>query len=376
MIQFQDLISRLGDYMHISRVNPGARYISLEGEIHKPYEESIKVMRELIKEAGYTPFFEKTKDETSIHMLRIGLFSLRNVKQRFWLNWMLLGITVITTTIAGAIWAGADIFTNPLLIYMGLPFACALLFILGSHELGHYFACRYYKMQATPPFFIPFLPFFAAWIPAAGWVFAPSFGTMGAIIRMGITPNRRALVRVGAAGPIIGFLVAIPITILGLALSQYKIPELSGGITFEDPIVFKFLVWIVDMVKKATPGPGEVLHIHPIALAGWLGFLVTSLNLLPLSQLDGGHIAYGVFGKRRFYLTIAAYALMGAAIVWTFIVLKQPSMWILWAVITVFLGFRHPPSEDEITPLSRGDIIISIAALVVFVLTAMVAPIR
>ncbi|MBN2379839.1 site-2 protease family protein [candidate division WOR-3 bacterium] len=372
------LIPRLRDYMFISEVKTGVRFIYIEGELHQPHADNIKAMRAIVKDAGYTPFFENNREsDSAIHKLKIGLFSLRKVRQRFWLNWLLLGITAVTTTVAGAIWFGADIFTNPLLVYKGLPFAGALLLILGSHELGHYLTCRHYKMQATPPFFIPFLPFLG-WMSAGQWIVAPSFGTMGAIIRMGITPHRRALVRVGAAGPIVGFIVALPVTIVGLALSYYQIPETAAGLMFDEPLIFKGLMWLVDLFRnpEALPQAGEILHIHPIALAGWLGFLVTSLNLLPLSQLDGGHIAYGVLGRRRIWLTIATYALMAAAVIYTLLKYNQPSMWLVWGVITLIIGFRHPPSEDEITPLTRVDAVIAAVALAILVLTVMPVPIH
>jgi len=375
-MNISELVSSLADHMHISDVKAGLRFVTITGEIHEPCNQNINLMRDKVKDEGYTPFFEtNTESQDSRHRLKIGLFSLRKVKQRFWLNWLLLGITIVTTTVAGSIWYGADLLSNPLLIYKGLPFAGALLLILGSHELGHYFACRYYKMQATPPFFIPFLPFIG-WMSGAQWVLAPSFGTMGAVIRMGITPNRRALIRVGAAGPIVGFLVAIPVTIFGLALSSYQAPEAAGGLMFSEPLIFKGLMWLVDIFRQVKPQTGEILHIHPIALAGWLGYLVTSLNLLPLSQLDGGHIAYGILGKKRIWLAIGTYGLMAAAIAYTFFAYSQPSMWLIWGVLTLILGFKHPPSEDEITPLSRGDIILAVLSLVILVLTVMPVPIH
>ncbi|MBD3286020.1 site-2 protease family protein [candidate division WOR-3 bacterium] len=370
-----ELIPKLRGYMSVADVKMGVRFIILKGMINNPQSQNIQTIRTLVKEAGLTPFFEHSHDSAdTAHTLKIGLFRMRKVKQRFWLNWLLLGITVITTTLAGSVWFGADILSNPLLVYKGLPFAGALLLILGSHELGHYFACRHYGMQATPPFFIPFLPFFI--VKYAGQLtLIPFFGTMGAVIRMGITPNRRALIRVGVAGPIVGFIVAIPVTIAGLALSEY-VPGIDGGLSFSEPLVFKGLMWVVDLFRQVKPAEGMILTIHPVALAGWIGFLITSLNLLPLSQLDGGHISYGVFGKKRIWLTIGTYALMVAAIIYTFMEYQQPSVWLVWGGLTLLLGFKHPPSEDEITPLSRGDIFLAAVALGILILTVMPVPIR
>lgn len=340
--------------MRIGEVKSGVRFIILEGQIYEPQTENIDAIRSIFKEAGYTPFFERNKgSRTAPHRLKIGLFSLKRVRQRPWLNLLLLAVTLITTTIGGALWAGVDIFHNPLLIWKGLPYSIALLLILGGHELGHYLTCRYYGVQATPPFFIPFIP---------------PFGTMGAVIRMGLTTNRRVLIKVGAAGPIVGFLVAIPVTTVGLMLSEI-VPQgsLMGGFQFGSSLIFHFLAFLV---KGPVPESATIL-IHPLALAGWLGFLVTALNLLPLSQLDGGHISYGLFGKKRIYLMIAVYAMMVAAAFFF-----KAWSWLIWALITVIFGFRHPPASDEITPLKTSDILIAVAAFIILVLTVMPIPLQ
>jgi len=349
-----ELISRIQPYMRIGEVKSGVRFIILEGQIYEPQTENISAIRSIFKESGYTPLFEPNDGSTvDPHRLKIGLFSLKRLRQRPWLNLLLLAVTLITTTIGGALWADVDIFHNPLLIWKGLPYSIALILILGSHELGHYLTCRHYGVPATLPFFIPFLP---------------PFGTMGAVIRMGLTTNRRTLVRVGAAGPIVGFLIAVPVTIVGLMLSEV-VPQgsLVGGFQFGSSLIFQLLAFLV---KGPVPETSTIL-IHPIALAGWLGFLVTALNLLPLSQLDGGHIAYGLFGKKRIYLMIAVYALMVA----TAFFFKAWS-WLIWALITVIFGFRHPPASDEITPLSAADIVIAVAALIILVLTVMPIPLQ
>jgi len=340
--------------MRIGEVKAGVRFIILEGQIYEPQTENISAIRLIFKESGYTPLFEPNDGSTvDPHRLKIGLFSLKRLRQRPWLNLLLLAVTLITTTIGGALWADVDIFHNPLLIWKGLPYSLALILILGSHELGHYLTCRHYGVPATLPFFIPFLP---------------PFGTMGAVIRMGLTTNRRTLVRVGAAGPIVGFLIAVPVTIVGFMLSEV-VPQgsLVGVFQFGSSLIFQLLAFLV---KGPVPETSTIL-IHPIALAGWLGFLVTALNLLPLSQLDGGHIAYGLFGKKRIYLMIVVYALMVA----TAFFFKAWS-WLIWALITVIFGFRHPPASDEITPLRASDILIAVAALIILVLTVMPIPLQ
>lgn len=340
--------------MRIDDVKGSPRFMHVEGEINRPLKENVDAIRSTFKEAGFTPFFERNPGPAlSPHLIKVGLFGVRAIKQRAWLNWLLLAVTVLTTTFAGAVLSGADVLANPLELWKGLPFAASLIFILGSHELGHYFTCRRYGVQATPPFFIPFLP---------------PFGTMGAIIRMGLTPNRRALIRIGAAGPIVGFLAAIPVTVIGLMLSQV-VPQTAseGMVQFGEPLVFKILG---ALVFGFIPGTHTVM-IHPVALAGWLGFFITALNLLPLSQLDGGHISYGLFGKKRIFITIATYALMAGVAFWF-----RSWNWLFWGVITVIFGFRHPPSEDEITRLEPVDFIIGIAALLILILTVVPVPIK
>lgn len=374
-----EILPLINEHMRVSEVRMGTRFLTLEGELSEPHKESIHAISSVIKQAGYAPFFEKnTRGVTPApHRLKIGLFKLRQVKQRYWLNWLLFGFTFVSTTVAGTLMViGFDnaiyrILAEPLLLLRGLPYSLSIILILGSHELGHYLTCRFFKMQATPPFFIPFLP---------------PFGTMGAVIRMGLTPSRKALIRVGAAGPIVGFIVAVVFAAIGIATAEVGVHH-EGMVQFGEPLVFKFLELIFRPELLGDKGiltflfapiaPGEPeLMMSPLVTAGWLGFLVTSLNLLPLSQLDGGHIAYGVFGKRRKYVAFAIYALMAGAVAYTVFRLRQPSVWVVWAVLTLLLGFRHPPSENEITPLSRSDVIISVVSLLILVLTVMIVPIR
>lgn len=374
-MDFTQLIARIEPYIRVENIQGGLRFLTIDGQIYEPREENISIIRDILKKAGYSPFFERNASSPDApHRLKIGKFKLRQVRQRTWLNWLMLAVTIVSTTIAGAMLEGVNLLADPLSIWRGLPFSFALLLILGSHELGHYFTCRRYGVQATPPFFIPFIP---------------PFGTMGAVIRMGLTPNRRALVRIGAAGPIVGFLVAIPVTIIGILLSHYAVvPSTEGLMEFGEPLIFQGLQFLIkgsvpsimplELFSLAGiqgflggPLPGLSFMIHPIALAGWLGFLVTALNLLPLSQLDGGHIAYGLFGKRRIYIVIATYAVMAAVSV-----IFRSWNWLVWGAITLVFGFRHPPAEDEITPLSTGDIIVGIVSLAILILTVMPVPIK
>ena len=161
----------------------------------------------------------------------------------------------------------------------------------------------------------------------------------------------------------------MPASAIGLSFSE-MIPQTEleeGMIRLADPLLFS-------LIQKVVMGDVPATHaviLHPIGYAGWVGLFVTALNLLPLSQLDGGHITYGLFGKRRIYIVIATYAIMAAVAV-----IFRSWNWLVWGAITLVFGFRHPPAEDEITPLSAGDIIIGIASLMILVLTVMPVPIK
>jgi len=182
---------------------------------------------------------------------------------------------------AGALYEGADLFGNSLSILKGLPFCAALLLILGTHEFGHYIASRLHKVVSTLPYFIPAPP-----VP-------PMIGTFGAVIRMK-TPitTKNALVDIGASGPLVGFVFAVIVMVIGIHFSTIAPVVHNGSVAFGEPIIERLLVYLM---------MGEIPHgyelvMHPVAFAGWIGFFVTALNLLPIGQLDGGHIMYAIFG--------------------------------------------------------------------------------
>lgn len=268
------------------------------------------------------------------------------------LHILLFILTFITTLLAGALNAGVIPWQNPEKIYLGLPFSLTLLLILLTHELSHYFMSRRNKVSATLPFFIPF----------------PNLiGTLGAIIRM--KPPilyRRSLMEIGAAGPIGGFIVAVIAVIIGLAYSDIKpAEELHNGISLGSSILFSLLTKIVLNIE---PEKYDVL-LHPVAFAGWIGFLVTSLNLLPIGQLDGGHISYALFGEKHQWIskgTIPILLVLG--IMYWFV-------WIIWAFLMILIGYRHPPVVYPHIRLDRKRRLIGWACFVIFILTFTPKPI-
>jgi membrane-associated protease RseP (regulator of RpoE activity) len=227
----------------------------------------------------------------------------------------------------------------------GIPFSFSLLSILLAHEMGHFIMSRKFGIRATLPHFIP--------VPH------PLVGTFGAFIKMkSIIPDKKALLYIGAAGPLAGIMVAIPVTIYGLSISTpIPIPE-GEGIFLGDPLLFKILSFIF-----APPVPeGYTLQISTVAFAGWIGFFVTALNLLPFSQLDGGHIIYALLGEKSILISYMLFPfLILAGFTW-------PG-WFFWAFLLLILGLRHPPTIDRITKPEKREKIIGIICIIVFILT-------
>jgi membrane-associated protease RseP (regulator of RpoE activity) len=248
-----------------------------------------------------------------------------------WVNILLLAATLATTVFVGAANRGADPFANPASLWLGLPFALTLLSILGVHELGHYVTARRYGIAVTLPYFIP-APF--------------GLGTFGAFIKMkSPVTDRKALFDVGIAGPIAGLCLALPAIVMGLSWSEL-VPEAGAGrvgLILGTPPLFSLLQWLT---LGSIPDGVDVL-LHPVAFAGWIGLFVTALNLLPIGQLDGGHVAYALLGRRH----------RGAAIVTLLLLLGMGVVywpgWLFWATLSLALGLRHPPPLDDLTPLDE-----------------------
>jgi membrane-associated protease RseP (regulator of RpoE activity) len=189
-------------------------------------------------------------------------------------------------------------------------------------------------------------------------------GTMGAFIRINSpVPTKSALVRVGISGPLVGFLVALPVCFIGLLLSKPVEVSASEGIQLGSPLIF----WLISELLHRNLGPGRDLLLHPVAFAGWLGLFVTALNLLPIGQLDGGHVAYAVFGRRW---TKLSWIVIGALVLMGFFWLGWP----FWAMVATLLGLKHPPPLDDLTPLSPVDWRLVAVAVLIMILTFSPAP--
>lgn len=273
---------------------------------------------------------------------------------RLWLHVALFLATLVTTIVAGALQQGVNPLDTPGLLYKGIPFSLTLLLILGTHEMGHYLVSRKHQLDVTLPYFIPAPP-----IPFI-------IGTFGAFIRIrSPIRDKRALLDVGCAGPLAGVLICIPVILVGLKLSTVTV--IGGGeegLTLGEPLLFKLLSWVA--LGHLTSSENVILH--PVAFAGWIGLLVTALNLMPVGQLDGGHVTYALFPEHHRYISLSVLGLLVVCglLFW--------QGWLMWAVLLAFLGWRHPPPYLYWLPLDRRRRVLGVITIVVFVLTFSPAP--
>jgi membrane-associated protease RseP (regulator of RpoE activity) len=256
--------------------------------------------------------------------------------RRLWIHILLFVLTVASTLIVG-----------------GPAYSITIILILLGHEMGHYFMSRKYGLAATLPFFLPF-PF-------------PPFGTLGAVIRMhGTLASRKALFDTGVAGPLTGLCLSILAIVIGLRLSQIiPVSQVREEmLRLGDPLLFSF---IQRLVLGEVPETHDIL-LHPIAYAGWVGLFVTALNLLPIGQLDGGHVAYALFGRRSRLIFLIAVTFMA------FITVFINPGWFLLLILIILFGFRHPPPLDDQTPLDKTRTFIGGLTFLVFFLSFTPAP--
>ena len=235
----------------------------------------------------------------------------------------------------------------------GPLFSISLLLILGAHEFGHYWASKKNGVQSTLPYFIPAPPIFIA-------------GTFGAFIQIKQRiPNRMVLMEIGAAGPIAGFVVALPMLILGLYLSSVTPSIGMGGINFGSSLILKFCSQLVLGIDPSSPHIN--IHLHPIAFAGWIGMLVTALNLMPVGQLDGGHIIYAITpGKHSAIGKLFFVGLFPLGYFW--------SGWFFWAAMIALMGFKTAPLKEDVEKLELTHIVLGAISMAIFVLTFIPIP--
>jgi membrane-associated protease RseP (regulator of RpoE activity) len=321
------------------------------GQLATTPARALDLLRERFRRFGYTPYLRRDRGAVLVQAWPLATI---NERSRSWLSLLLFVLTVASTLIAGMQFIGSPTFDafrrDPSWWWLlsGVPFAVTLLATLTVHEFGHYFTARYHGVSVSLPYFIPVPPPFL-------------FGTLGAIIRMrGPARDRNALFDIAAAGPLAGLLIALPALVLGIEWSVVA-PVVPGAwVTFGDSALTHALV-----TMRFGPIPeGMKLYTHPVFDAAWVGLLVTALNLMPVGQLDGGRIAYALFGRGHRAVGIATFvALLGLGVVtWS-------ANWVVWALfVLLFVGFHHGPPLDDVTPLTRGRRALGLACLALLIL--------
>ena len=331
-------------------------------------EAEFNGLKRELKDVGLIPLLKYQGGEHAIYVLRNPVRPRRGWK----LNLALFVLTLLTTTAAGAFTAFsyyqpdydageryqreymADVFSPEPILLGFVSFAVPLMLILSVHEFGHYFAARRHGMEASLPFFIPVPP-----------IFSPQIGTFGAFISMREPmPSRKALFDVGAAGPIAGFLVAVPVLLVGFFLMAASPVHVSGdgsdSYVIGTPLIYNAL---------AIPfGFTDDMLIHPTAFAAWVGLFVTAINLLPAGQLDGGHVASAMFGENArwaSYATVAGLLVMGSL---PFFGIPGYDGWLMFAALIGFLGIRHPPTLDSVSGIDRKRLLLGWATFAMGVL--------
>ena len=332
--------------------------IRLRGYLQLPSEKAYPRIAERLRQMDYTAIL-RHDPETGLDELVAVPGALPQVERsRLWVHGALLLATIVTTLYVGAGMSEArpadDLWWPLFNLWKGWPFSLSLMSILLAHELGHYFVSRLHGVPASLPYFIPLpIPDFLGNV----------LGTLGAVIRMKAPiGNRRAMLDIGSAGPLIGLVVALPVLIIGLSLSQVEPLPVNQVYSMEgNSLLYLLLKYF--MFGQWLPGDGVDVFIHPVAFAGWAGLLVTSLNLIPAGQLDGGHVLYSILGERAQQLTwpiIIVLAALG--------LLAWPG-WFIWAGLVYLFGRGHPGPLDRVTKLDARRKLVAGLVLAAFILT-------
>lgn len=307
---------------------------------------------------GLTPIFRERRGEQLIQVLNV---RFDPQPRSWWPNLILFVLTILSLLYTGAgIALGEAVLADPTRqlteFWRGWPYALGIVLILGAHELGHYFAARYHRVPVTLPYFIP-LPF--------GF-----FGTLGAFIQLRAPMrNRKVLLDVGAAGPLVGLIVAVPVLLIGLATAEVQpLPTEAPFVLEGNSILYAAAKFVT--FGQLLPGAGMDVWMNQLAQAGWTGLFVTGLNLIPIGQLDGGHVLYTLLGDRARLLYLPVVGIMAVLAV------VVSEAWFLWVFLLMLFGRAYATPLDMLTPLDGRRRLIAVLALVVFVLVFVPDPLR
>ena len=346
---FDQLRTRVADLMTVenAEVDAVGRAIAFTGHLRVEAEDAFEKLKARFQELGYIPLLRENENGENQMIVAIKGKVQAVLAQRPWLNLLLLLLTLGTTTVFGGLYASGpssgELPLGEVILTYGLPFSFTLLAILGVHELGHYIQARRHQLPVTLPYFIP--------VPLG-------LGTFGAFIQLrGAVENKRALFDVGVGGPIAGVLVAIPLYIVGLLLSTVS--------NSPAPLNRSLLVdGLIALFRPDAMDSGILLN--PVLLAARFGLIITAINLLPVGQLDGGHIAYAALGRR--WATWIGYAMIAIMAVLGFTV---SSTWFVWMAFALLSGVHHAAPLNDITPLDtrRNFAFLATAALLLSLFT-------
>jgi membrane-associated protease RseP (regulator of RpoE activity) len=342
------------EVMDVSEAFYDGPFLCFRGSLKMGSEDAFAVIHRRAKDHGLVPYLSREREGVILK------FTVRRAKKsspRIGLHLGLFLATVLSTLIAGAVFveeiAPARLLAHPLLLARGVPFSFTLLIILGLHELGHYAVSRRYGLPASLPFFIP----------------APTIlGTLGAVIvsRSPFT-SRKSLFDVAVAGPLASFILSIIAVVIGLSGARLVQPVMSrGSIGIGSSLLFSGLAYL----RFGHIPEGYTFTVGSMAFAGWVGLLVTAINLFPLSQLDGGHITYALFGTKHRTITRAALAVM-----FLMGVIFWPG-WLIWVFLILMMGTRHAPPLDDLTPLDPARRLLGWAAYAILILCFVPVPMQ
>lgn len=321
--------------------------ISLRGRLKLSPDAAYPPIRREVERLGYTPYLKEEGDRYEILAVP-GVVSGAPPDIR--INLVLFIATVISVVFTGGLTGEGYDLGN------GLMFGAALLGILGVHEAGHYVVGRMRGARVSLPYFIP--------LPAP----LSFVGTLGAVIvQREPFENRRTLLEIAVAGPLAGFLVAVPLFVLGVWLSEVQpLPPAGTYVTLGDSLLTRLIG--VLRFGQVYPSNGYDIFLHPIALGAWIGLLITAINLIPAGQLDGGHVVYALLGPRAKYVSYAMIVVMlGLATIST--------TWLIWAVLLFLLGRSHPPPLNEAVKLQPHHYALVVSAVLIFILAFVPRPI-
>ena len=373
---------QLADLMRIEVheiVKPPDQLIVFRGEIYGDTQAAFEQMSQRFATCGYTASLQ---DRAGGGHEVIAIKGVRERKPgRVWVNVVLFLATLFSVLYTGAgnamLDAGIEVdpesldaLIMPLVhLHWGIPFAATLLGILLAHELSHYFVARRHGSPVSLPYFIPMPTSFSL------------VGTMGAVIvQRAPMRNRKVLFDIGIAGPLGGLIIAIPLLILGLVLSDVgpppaDLPQGVGILQEGNSILYLGLKYLV--FGRILPSGGEDVWLHPIAFAAWFALLITMINLIPVGQLDGGHIAYALLGRRAWTL---GYVTIGALVAWGGWLLANGNqtggLWLMWGFLNMMINRRHPPPLDDATKLDWRRVAWGLLMLAIFVLLFVPAPMQ